>query len=404
MKKLWQGLKALFSGIVEVLCRLFGMYPDAEQQATSDGETAPKTGNSNYNRVLRRIVGTAFAAIVVLIAVTLLVRLVRFVYRSIDCDNSSSSYLSEVLSDELDYYDDYYEYCKGYVKNSKGRRVLKNIEWIQCSLGDDSIACYSDGERRGYFDVRNGRVVVQPTYDHAWIFSEGLAAVASRNAVQFIDTTGRIAINRKFGYSSIDDGYVFHRGHCAVRDSSSQRMGLIDREGNWVLAPVYESIEVVDTFWLVKEDYRQAVISHGMDTIMPMMEAEYWICDTNIYVTFANHTQSTYSLRGELIASMLIRDVNQMKYNTGELLYSQKRIYEDSDETYYSDYDARKAIATCLRYEAESGWYGLMSTDGRIITPPIYNEIEAIGKDIYLCSTDYGRGIVLDSHGNKVER
>jgi hypothetical protein len=60
-------------------------------------------------------------------------------------------------------------------------------------------------------------------------------------------------------------------------------------------------------------------------------------------------------------------------------------------------------VATCLCYEGEMDWYGLMSPDGKIITPPLFVNITAIAKDLYLCETDYGRGILLNSKGQPVE-
>ena len=63
----------------------------------------------------------------------------------------------------------------------------------------------------------------------------------------------------------------------------------------------------------------------------------------------------------------------------------------------------RKAVATCMRYEAECGWYGLLSPEGKLLTFPLYRGIEAVGKDLYLCKTDYGRGVLLNSKGQRVE-
>lgn len=37
-----------------------------------------------------------------------------------------------------------------------------------------------------------------------------------------------------------------------------------------------------------------------------------------------------------------------------------------------------QAIAGCMCYQAEQGWYGLMSPDGQIITSPSYSAITAI--------------------------
>lgn len=58
--------------------------------------------------------------------------------------------------------------------------------------------------------------------------------------------------------------------------------------------------------------------------------------------------------------------------------------------------------ANCKKYEAELGWYGLMSRSGKVITPPRYCDITAIGYDLYLCKTDDIRGEVLNGKGVRV--
>lgn len=55
--------------------------------------------------------------------------------------------------------------------------------------------------------------------------------------------------------------------------------------------------------------------------------------------------------------------------------------------------------ANCKKYEAELGWYGLMSPSGKVITPPRYCDNTAIGYDLYLCKTDDIRGEVLNGKG-----
>ena len=61
------------------------------------------------------------------------------------------------------------------------------------------------------------------------------------------------------------------------------------------------------------------------------------------------------------------------------------------------------ATAKCFRYQAEYGWYGLMSPDGRVVTPPSYEYIKAIGADLYLCGDGHGNNILLDGKGKRVQ-
>lgn len=391
-KSLCKGIKAVFTVVVDWVATIFGM---------KDG--------SKYGRVLHRVVGTAFAAVVIVWAMASLVRFGRNIYWNISClcgfsDRYSSIYLDETFNDNLYYYADRWG-DKGYLADSNGHKILKHILCINKPMEGDSLVFFSDGDKRGYFHMRDGRLVVKPTYEHAWIFSDGLAAVEEKGRIKFIDTEGKVAIDRGFKYDVSDDGYVFHQGHCAVNDSTGKHMGLIDREGDWVLPPVYSNIYPQDTFWLLTMDNKQAVLTFGMDTVIPLVAASISIGDTAIDITFADHRQSQYDLQGKLLVANQIRDVEQLMYDTKELMYRTNRDVDEDTESYYSydEYTSRKAVASCLRYEAEYGWYGLMSPDGRQITPPAYSSIEAISKDLYLCKTDYGRGVILNSKGRRVE-
>ena len=390
IKTLWNGIKAVFTAIIDWFATLFGMK-----------------GETKYARVVRGIVSAAFAIVVVVWAVTALYGLGRSLHWRV-CnlfDTTDDEYRCvQHLSENLSYYDGYYG-SDGYLRNGKNRKVLKGIEWISMPMEGDSLVCFSDGNHRGYFHLSDGKVVVKPKYQHAWVFSEGLAAVDENGRVKFINPKGEVVIDRLFAYNEDDGGYVFHNGHCAVREGLSGRMGVIDRAGEWVLSPEYDDIALRDTFLLITVGDQHAVLTFAMDTVIPMMEASFEICDTAILATCADHSQRTYSLQGQLVKADEIRNVEQMMYETREVMYPiNKDGHECTDEYYcYTNPIERMDVATCLRYEGEPDWYGLMSPDGKILTPPLYVSITAVAKDLYLCETDYGRGVMLNSKGESVE-
>ena len=337
IKALWHGIKALFSAFVDGLATLFGL-----------------NDNTKYGKSLRRIVGTAFAAVVVLWAAVTLVRFTRGIWRNVSemtgyvSDEDVS--LNKQFPSGLCYYESYTD-NKGYLVNSDGKKVLKHILNIAMPMEGDSLVYFSDGDKRGYFHMRDGRLVVKPIYEHAWIFSDGLAAVEVKGQIKFIDTEGKVAIDCGFKYDVSDDGYVFHQGHCAVNDSTGKHMGLIDRKGNWVMPPVYNNIYPQDTFWLLTMDNRQAVLTFGMDTVIPLVAASISVGDTAIDVTFADHTQSQYNMQGKLLVANQIRDVEQLMYDTREVKYRTNRDVDEGTEEYYSyeEPSVYKAVATCLR-------------------------------------------------------
>ena len=366
---------------------------------------------SKFGHILRRAVACAFVVAVFFWAAAEVVRLCVYLdldlyFSKLFSSNDDKFYLSQRLSDDVLFYDSYYYGENGYIANADGKKLIKNVLSIHGPLEGDSLVYYSDGERRGYFHMRDGHVVVKPIYEHAWIFSEGLAAVEQCGRIKFIDTQGNIAIDRGFGFNVCDDGYVFHDGHCAVNDSTGRHKGLIDRKGDWALPPVYDNISPYDTFWVVSLGDQQALLSFRLDTIMPFARVRYDILDTAILVSLSDHSLALYSRQGTLLKTDLVVDVEQMMYDTKEVVYNHTDHSADEATEYY-EYDDTftqlKAVATCLRYEAQSGWYGLMSPEGRQLTPPLYISIQAIDKDLYLCKPDYYQGILLDSHGRRIE-
>ena len=389
LKNLWNGIKAVFTAVIDWFATLFGMKDD-----------------SKYGRVMRGIVSTSFAIVIVVGAATALYGLGRSLSWRIDNlldDSDEECYDVEYISENLSFYDCYEN--EGYLRNGRNKKVLTGVEWISMPMKGDSLVCYSNGHNRGYFHMSDGHVVVKPKYQHAWVFSEGLAAVDEFGHVKFINPQGKVVIDKHFVYNRSDQGYVFHNGRCVVRDGESGNMGLIDRSGEWVLPPVYDDIALKDSFMLLSMGEQQAVLTLGMDTVIPMTVASFVIGDSFIMATMADHSQQSYSLQGQLVKACEIRDVVQMMYETQEVTYPgnvEGYGYTD-DYNGYTNPIQRKDVATCLRYEAELDWYGLMSRDGKILTPPSYVCITAVEKDLYLCETSYGRGVILNSKGERVE-
>jgi hypothetical protein len=87
--------------------------------------------------------------------------------------------------------------------------------------------------KAGFMD-RAGKMVIQPQFDDAQDFSEGLAAVRVGNRSGYIDKTGKLAITPQFDFAGI-----FQHQRAAVCLSSG-RCGFIDTNGKYLSNPTYE--------------------------------------------------------------------------------------------------------------------------------------------------------------------
>lgn len=89
-------------------------------------------------------------------------------------------------------------------------------------------------QKAGYID-RWGKVVIEPIYEDADDFSEGLAPVKIGGKWGFINEVGRLVIEPKFDWiywSGFSDGIL--------PAGINKKVGAIDRNGRFVIEPIYE--------------------------------------------------------------------------------------------------------------------------------------------------------------------
>lgn len=388
----WAGLTGILSATANWITTILGM-----------------TDDSKYGKFIRRVVGTCFASVVLAFTIAILWAFSQEAWRRIDCEwlkpDKIDYYDNQQLSRDICYHEGYG--VDGYLFNRDGKKILRGIKWISTPLGSDSLVCYSDGEKRGYFNMYTGDVVIKPQYSHAWIFSDGLASVDDNGSIKFIDQTGKVVIDNNMRYIPGKDGYVFHNGNCVVHNKKGDRLGLMNKEGKMALQPDYFSILPADSFWIVSNGKERTVLNRHLETVLPFLNAKVWINNGQIEATMSDHTIRTYNLKGEVIEDFHISNVEQLMYDTNEVKYTTGKVYDDEGNVTCSSEESEattiQAIAHCRKYQAEYNWYGLMSPDGKIVTPPSYSDITAIGADLYLCKSDYEHGVILNGRGQRVK-
>ena len=295
------------------------------------------------------------------------------------------SYGNEYVSSYIVFHDGY----PGYLYDvKKGLRTTTSVQWICRSSDGDSLTCYSDGEKRGYFNRFTGEVAIPAQYQKAWIFSDGVACVFDKGALHFIDHKGRAVFDKEFPYSPLVDDYCFHDGLCSVLGENG-RIGLIDKQGNWVVSPKYNGM-IHDTkgFWLVQDsEWNYGLLDAEGRVLLPIKYDDITIHheDSCIFVRRLDHLNQVLDFECNIINPCNFAEVVKMEYPTDE---------------YDEDGVLKLATANCLVYRTVEWYFGLMDKNGNIITPPSYSSIEAIGPDRYHCEGPSG-AVILDSKGNE---
>lgn len=272
-----------------------------------------------------------------------------------------------------------------------GRRTITGVHWICKSSDGDSLACFSTLEehKRGYFNRFTGEVAIPAQYKKAWVFSEGVACVLDDVVLRFIDHCGQPVFDKVFPYTPRIEDYCFHNGLCSML-GDNDCIGLIDKQGNWVVSPEYYEM-AYDTkgFWIVQDrDWNYGLLDAKGQTLLPIEYDDIIINheDSCILVRRLDHLNQVLDFECNIINPCNFDEVEKMEYSTDE---------------YDEEGMLKSATANCLKYETIEGYYGLMDKDGNIVTLPSYSRIVAIGNDRYHCDGPNG-SVILDSKGREV--
>lgn len=232
------------------------------------------------------------------------------------------------------------------VNKHTGKTTISGASWYvvpdDCR---DSLVVYSDGEKRGYFSKNTGEVVIAPRYSRAWVFSNGLASVEENGVIKFIDQKGNQAFDRTFRYQS-GTGYVFHDGFCIIDSDDDGVYGVMNTRGETVIKEISDEIQV---------------------------------SDSAIFITMADNTIRRYDKNLNITDDFYI-------ISFGHLSYGDEYEYDDT------------RMAKLCYYVAGKGRYGLMTSEGKVVTLPKYEYIEAVGEDSYICTLPNGYKKILNGN------
>ena len=351
---------------------------------------------------------TSGAIVMALLALALVMYFGESVYnhyfKNYDCDDVYC-YHSEHISRDIYYHNT--DDGKSYIFNKRtGEKLIKHVAWIAKPLGKDTLVCYSDGKKRGYFSKNTGKVVIKPKYDHAWVFSDGLASVDDNGSIKFIDGKDKIVIDQNMPYIPDMKGYVFHSGYCVVDTDDGELCGLIDKTGEIVLAQEYSSIIPTNDLemWYVAKGKEKGLLDKDLKIVIPLTECEMWVYDEMVDMTMPDHTIRKLDREGNLINDFYVESVRTLEYSKDEVMYHTEKTTDDQGnvvDTTIESYHP-EAVAKLRAYVAGDGFEGLMTADGHVVTMPLYKDIQALGYDLYLCEVSNCDKVIVNGKGEIV--
>ena len=354
-------LAVMWKGICQVLEWFFGLFGYKR-----DGKFA---------KCVWGLFATSGAIIMAFFALAIICAGVEVAYehwfKGHDCDDEYC-YHSEYVNRDIYFHNT--EDGKGYIYNKcTGEKLIKHIAWIANPLGKDTLVCFSNGKKRGYF---------------------------SKN-------TGKVVIDQKMPYIHNMEGYVFHSGYCVVDSDDGEQCGLMDKKGNIVVPREYSSIDPTNDLemWRVAKGKERGLLDKNLKFVVPMTECSLWVYDEMVHMTMPDHTMRKLTLNGELINDFYITGVRTLEYSKEEVLYRTDKTTDDEGNVVDTTIESYHPVANAKMkaYVAGDGYEGLMSADGHIVTKPLYKDISAIGYDLYLCDVSNGDHVIVNGKGEIIK-
>ncbi|KAB2877922.1 WG repeat-containing protein [bacterium] len=137
-------------------------------------------------------------------------------------------------------------YDKGIVDHA-GEFVLKSVS---CRYYNRNLIQYEENEKIG-FRNREGRILLKPQFVMADDIGNGwIAVIDEKNRLGFIDSLGNIKLplQNEF-YIDLSSDAKFKEERLVVRNK--KKVGVIDKNLQWVVKPTYESISSFKNGWAV---------------------------------------------------------------------------------------------------------------------------------------------------------
>ena len=278
-----------------------------------------------------------------------------------------------------------------------GEYTTPKINWVSDASKNDSLAVYALPNKRGYINIKNGKIVVDAetnNYSKAWVFSEGLAAVMKDGKIGFINEQNEVVIPFQFDYSEEcrmwDFGYVFHNGYCIMTNKDGS-LGLIDTTGRWIVEPAYDEIWAPHTsgYRVVLKDGKYGILD-SMCNVVYLVEYSYIDVLSDGFVLTKGGKKWQVDFKGNTVQPFM--------YDSIVELLSYPVAYGDDAEFRYklSDF-ASYEVLNC---------YGIMNRiTGEPITPAIYSDINMLSKN--LCEVQDSESCdwyLMDTKGNVVSK
>jgi|GEM_PF-3398578 len=238
------------------------------------------------------------------------------------------------------------------------------------------------------FDAENKKVLIEPgKFKDFGCIEDGVVTATTDSLLQFVDLKGKVLLSTRFLYEDNKDAGFDGGDYCIIK-SRNGYTGVIDKRGKWSVMPMYNEISELgfDTdgkrFLVYTNNNKSGVITHDGKILLNPKYDKIMYCNGVIEACVSDSVSSLFNIDGQLLSDCYLNYVQPLAYA------------KDGGR-----------IAPLRTFENLCSQIGLVAQDGTIVLRPIFERIEAIDDDLYLCITQARKDTVFfDAKGDYFKR
>ena len=274
--------------------------------------------------------------------------------------------------------------------------VTGRLTSVDRKYGKDSLIriattnLWDNDKLYGYWDIRSGEVAIEPIFNEAGVFSEGLACIAKGEQLGLIDTSGQFVIRftERVGYiddMAIENGFMIAQGK---QTEQNYGWGVMNTKGEWVLEPKYDHIEKTSLgMYIVGTEFYEGLwsVEKGWIVEPKCFEITPYNIDEGFHI-FCEDRSYVIDADGKII--------NPFVFNYWESLTYQN-CGDNSESSRASDYVLFGLDEKCV------GVYNIRTN--KVILPAKYTSICMASKDVFIVEENLGLEYFVDKNGKIIK-
>ena len=253
----------------------------------------------------------------------------------------------------------------------------------------------NSNDKYGYADTL-GNVIIEPQYDFARSFSEGLAVVIKDDKYGFIDKTGKVVVEPKY-----DNAWLFSDGLAAVKKDG--KYGFIDKTGKVVVEPQYDDVwEFSDGLARVVKDGKYGFIDKTGKVVIGLQYDDAWEFSEGLARVRKDDRRGFIDKTGKVVIGLQYDDAYY--FSEGLALVEKDGKVFNIDKTgkvvVEPQYDYALEFSDGLAAVKKDGKYGFIDKTGKVVVEPQYDGVWEFSEGLAKVQKD-GKVFYIDKTGRE---